>query len=136
MKQAKFIFCRMLLGAGLLLCGTAHAAPLGNPIVSVQSAATEGSHVLKASAGLLNGFNATNTGGSAGYVLLIDSATVPADGAVTPKFCYALPAASTTGASWISYPAPFNNGIVIVFSTSGCFTKAISANAFFSAQVQ
>jgi hypothetical protein len=111
------------------------AAPLGNPIVSIQSSATEGSHVLKASAGLLNGFSAT-AGATAGYVLLIDSATVPADGAITPKFCYALPASSTTAASWIEYPAPFNNGIVIVFSTTGCFTKTVSNTSFFSAQVQ
>jgi hypothetical protein len=119
----------------VLGCPTAQAAPLGNPIVSVQSATTEGSHVLKASAGLLNGFSATS-GATAGYVLLIDSATVPADGAVTPKFCYALPAGQTTGASWISYPAPFNNGIVIVFSTTGCFTKTASATSFFAAQIQ
>ncbi len=116
----------------LLPYASAQAAPLGNPIVSIQSSATEGSRVLKASPGLLNGFSATS-GATAGYVLLIDSATVPADGAVTPKFCYALPAGQTTGASWISYPAPFNSGIVIVFSTTGCFAKAISNTAFFSA---
>jgi hypothetical protein len=114
---------------------SAEAAPIGNPITSVQSSAVESSHILKASSGLLNGFSATS-GATAGYVLLIDSASVPADGAVTPKFCYSLPATQTTGASWISYPAPFSSGIVIVFSTSGCFTKAASATAFFSAQIQ
>ena len=79
---------------------------------------------MKAVPGLLNGFSATS-GATAGYVLVIDSATVPADGAVVPKFCYALPANQTIGASWLTYPANFNNGIVLVFSSTGCFTKAI-----------
>lgn len=126
---------RLLLGLFLLTPALALAGPIGNPITSVQSAAAEGSNILKASQGFLNGFSATS-GATAGFVLLIDSATVPADGAVTPKFCYQLPANQTTGASWISYPAPFANGIVIVFSTTGCFTKTISNTAFFSAQVQ
>lgn len=124
----------LILGA-ILFSANAFAAPIGNPIPSLQSSAAEGSHIFKNTSGYLNGFDATS-GGSAGYVMLIDSATVPADGAVTPKFCFALPATSTTGASWISYPVFFANGIVAVFSTTGCFTKTISATAFFSAQVQ
>ena len=118
-----------------LISLNAIAAPLGNPITSVQSATAEGSHVLKSSQGYLNGFSATS-GASAGYVLIFDATSAPADGTVTPKFCYYVPANNTTGASWISYPAPFSNGIVIVFSTTGCFTKTISNTAFFSAQVQ
>jgi hypothetical protein len=121
----------------LLVCQSlaAVAAPIGNPIVSSQSSAVEGSHVFKSSAGLLNGFDATS-GGTAGYLLILDSATVPADGPVAPRFCFALPATQTTGASWLSYPVNFNNGIVVVFSSTGCFTKTISSTAFFSAQVQ
>jgi len=125
----------LVAALSLLLAFSAQAQPLGNPIVSVQSAAAEGSHILKASQGFLNGFSATS-GASAGYVLIIDSATVPADGAVTPKFCYQIAANNTLSATWGTYPPVFSNGIVIVFSTTGCFTKTISATAFFSAQVQ
>lgn len=113
----------------------AMAAPFGNPIISTQSSTAEGSHILKASGALLNGFSATS-GATAGYVLIFDSATVPADGTVTPRFCYALPAATTIGASWFSYPVSFTNGIVIVFSSTGCFTKTISNTAFFASQIQ
>lgn len=119
----------------LLFAAPAPAAYYGQILTSVQSPASEASRVLKNGPGLLNGFSATS-GGSAGYVLIFDSATVPADGAVTPKFCYVLPAGATTGASWLSYPINFVNGIVIVFSTTGCFTKTASATAFFAAQVQ
>lgn len=112
------------------------ATPIGNPIVSVQSSVAEGSRILKTTGGtFLNGFSATS-GSVAGYVLIFDSATVPADGTVTPKLCYSIPATSTTGASWLNYPIPFSNGIVIVFSSTGCFSKTVSATAFFSAQVQ
>lgn len=122
----------------LVLClfsFNAHGAPLGNPIISVQSSVAEGSHILKTSQGYLNGFDVTS-GASAGYVLFFDSVTAPADGTVTPKLCFALPATSTTGASWLDYPVPFSTGIVVVFSTTGCFTKAISNTAFFTAQIQ
>jgi hypothetical protein len=123
------------LVAATLFSAPASAAYYGNLLTSVQSSATEGSRVLKASAGLLNGFSATN-GAAAGYVLIIDSATVPSDGAVTPKFCYYMAANQTVAASWNNYPVNFNNGIVIVYSTTGCFTKTASATAFFAAQVQ
>ena len=129
---------RFLLAALLsLMAGHAPAASpiLGNPVNTVQSTATEGSHILLAVPGNLLGFSATS-GTTAGYILLIDSATVPADGAVTPKYCYALPASQTIGASWFNFPAPFANGIVIVFSTTGCFSKNISTTSFFNAQVQ
>ena len=108
---------------------------IGQPITSVQSTVAEASHVLKASAGYLNGFGATS-GASAGYVLFFDAATAPANGTVTPKLCYYLPATSTTGASWQTYPVQFNTGIVVEFSTTGCFTATSSTTAFFSAQVQ
>ncbi len=120
----------------LLFCTPVLAAPpLGNPIVSIQTATASGSLIAKATSGWLNGFDAT-AGGTDGYVLIFDSATVPTDGTVTPKFCYNLPKNTTTGATWLSYPTPFTNGIVMVFSSTGCFTKTISNTAFFSAQIQ
>lgn len=125
----------LFLAAAVLWTFPAHASAIGNPIVSVQSAAAEASHVLKASPGVLNGFSVTS-GASAGYILLFDAVTAPSNGSVTPRFCYQIPASSTLAASWLSYPVPFTTGIVIEFSTTGCFTAASSATAFFSAQVQ
>lgn len=119
----------------LFLSFPAIASPIGNPIISVQTPLAAGSLILKTSQGYLNGFDATS-GATAGYVLFFDSATVPADGTVAPKLCYVLPASNTTGASWLTYPVPFSNGIVAVFSSTGCFTKTISNTAFFSGQIQ
>ena len=124
------------VGVGVLVALPAYAVQtIGQPIVAIQSTAAEASHVLKNSQGYLNGFSATS-GASAGYVLFFDATTAPANGAVTPKLCYQLPANQTTGASWLTYPVPFNNGIVIEFSTTGCFTATSSSTAFFSAQIQ
>lgn len=118
----------------LAWCLPAHAnAVLGNPIPSAQSAAAEGSHVFKASGGLLYGITAT-IASTSGYLMVFDATTAPADGAVTPKLCYAIGSAINQGIL-IPYPVPFTNGIVAVFSTTGCFNKTVS-NAFFSAQVK
>lgn len=120
----------------LLMAFPAQATtPIGIPIVSIQSATAEASHVLKASPGQLYGFSATS-GASAGYVLFFDAVSAPANGTVTPKLCYSLGATGTTGASWLQYPIPFNTGIVVEFSTTGCYTATSSATAFFNAQVQ
>ena len=124
----------ILLIAALLLF-SAQAFALGNPVVSVQSTVAESSHILKSTAGSLFGFSATS-GASAGYVLFFDAISNPNDGTVTPKLCYQLPANSTIGASWINYPIAFSTGIVVEFSSTGCFTKTDSNTAFFSAQVQ
>lgn len=101
------------------------------PIVSV---VTEGSHILKAAPGCLIAVYATVS--VPGYILVLDSTIVPADGAVTPIECIQ----TGTGTSFINFaPQPpefYDTGIVIVFSTTGCFTKTISATAFFHALIQ
>lgn len=105
-----------------------------NAITPVVSTAAEGSHVLKAGAGNLYGLSVT-TGASAGYVMIFNATSAPADGAVTPIKCYSVPATSSFGASW-NNPAAFSTGITVVFSTTGCFTKTISATAFISGEVK
>ena len=105
-----------------------------NPVAPTASAAAASSLILKASAGDLFGFSATS-GASAGFVMVFDAASAPADGAVTPKYCYALPAGQTVGASY-SPPASFSTGITLVFSTTGCFSKTASATTMFSGQVR
>lgn len=87
--------------------------------------------IVKATAGMLYGYNVV-AGASAGYVLVIDTNFVQADGAVTPAMC--MPLAANSGITVdLSTPVNFTGGIVLVFSTTGCFTKTASATAFMSA---
>lgn len=99
------------------------------------STVAEGSRVVCSADCRLYGFLAT-TGASAGYVLIFDATSAPSDGTVTPKLCYSVPATSTVAASWGDIPAQFTTGLTIVFSTTGCYTKTVSATAFFSVQVK
>ena len=94
------------------------------------------SSVLKTGKTNVIGFQ-VNSGGAAVWVMLFDSATVPADGTVTPKKLYQLPANSTLTSSWS--PGPFlalANGAVLVCSSTGPFTKTASATCAFSGEVQ
>ncbi len=88
------------------------------------------SRVIKASPGNFYGYNVTS-GASAGYILIYNALTAPADGTVTPVL--SLPLAANTGVD-TSYRTPeyFSVGIVIVFSTTGCFSQTASATAFIS----
>jgi len=113
---------------------TSTAAPSSAATSAVSSAQTTvaaGSLIAKASAGNLYGVNATS-GASAGYLLIYDSATVPADGTTTPKKTYVM-AANSTIAFDFDMPVRMASGIVLVFSTTGPFAKAISATAFLAA---
>jgi hypothetical protein len=95
---------------------------------SGSSAAAENGHILKASAGsLYNVYSTAST--TAGYLMVFNSATVPADGAVTPIECIQV-AASQTGRIDYQVPEIFTTGISVAFSTTGCFTKTGSP-AFF-----
>jgi hypothetical protein len=113
---------------GVEVAPTAGSAAGITPIVS---AAAESSHVLKASAGNLYSVYVT-TGATAGYLMVFNATSAPADGAVTPIECAAVPASSTTSVSYLPGPmGVFSTGITAVFSTTGCFTKTASATAFF-----
>jgi hypothetical protein len=122
----------MILAA---LCAPAFAAPVGNPVAAQQNSVAAGSLIPTTTYNKLNSFSATS-GASAGFVLVFDATAAPSDGTVTPKNCYELPANTTLGVSWGDYPEPFTTGIVLVFSTTGCFIKTISNTAFFSVQAQ
>ena len=98
------------------------------------SAAAESSHVFKASAGTLFGLSVTS-GASAGYVLIFNATTAPADGAVTPVACYAIAANTTLGIAFTPFPLALSTGITAVFSTTGCFTKTASATSFFLGEI-
>lgn len=93
------------------------------------TAVAASSIIGKASPGNLYGVNVTS-GASAGYVLIYNRTTAPADGVVTPARC--IPLAANTGIelSWRPVPLYFSTGIVVAFSTTGCFTQTLSATAF------
>lgn len=107
-------------------------APSGQSIVANTPSVTSAvgsSLVLKASAGNLYGWRVT-TGASAGYVLVFNATSLPANGAVTPVDCVAVAANSTVGAGPFDIPERYGTGITIGFSTTGCFSLTASSTAF------
>lgn len=115
---------------------TEFVVPPGFPATPIVSAAAEGSHILKAAKGTLISLYVT-AGASAGYLMTLNSATVPADGAVTPINCVQVAANNTVALNFAPQPPEYySTGIVVVFSTTGCFTKTISNTAYFHALVQ
>ena len=95
---------KKLLAFLLLFSAPAYAGSIaGVPITSQQTLVAASSLVAKATSGFLTGFSVTS-GATSGYVLIIDAAVAPSNGTVTPRLCYALPASSTIGASWINNP--------------------------------
>lgn len=123
----------------------------GQALAMTQSAAVENSHVFKTAAGNLYSFGAVNTN-LAGFILLIDGTTVPGDGALAScgltnpagclKWCGPVALGTASAPSYTGFqlspgpPMPFVNGVVAVYSSTGCGTKTIgAANIFFEGQV-
>lgn len=105
-------------------------------VTGVVSTALEASHIIKASAGKLVSVSIDNTGASTQYYLLMNSATVPADGAVVLLYP-PIPVASNT-ITRIDFPTPLTatTGIVICNGPNNSFTKAIgAADSIYQAQV-
>lgn len=116
----------------IVLSGATHAQVV---VPGAASTAVEGSHIFKIAGGTLWSGSIT-VGASAGFWMIFDSATVPADGAVTPMYCWQVAANTSLGASWPA-GARFGSGITMAFSTgANCVTKTVSATGFFMAQVQ
>lgn len=128
---------RLLLGllAAFVMTTPALAAPDNLLIAPTSSPAAEGARVFKVGPGNLYRLSIT-TGASAGYVMVFDAATAPADGTVTPAICRAVAASSTLSLALADPVARFGTGITAVFSTTGCFTKTISATAYFEGYFQ
>ena len=100
------------------------------------STAAEACHVFATRPVNMTGYSVTS-GATAGFIMVFDAATAPADGAVTP----ALPAQTIAATATVQYqptlsPARFGNGLVICFSSTGPFTKTASATAAIGAQFQ
>jgi hypothetical protein len=118
---------------GVTIAPTGAAASAIAPTVT---AAVATGLVLKAAAGNLYAVSAT-AGAVAGYLLVHNTAAVPAAGAVTPVGCYVLPANSTVAVNFApGPPLRLGTGISVSFSSTGCFTQTDSATAFISGTVQ
>lgn len=107
--------------------------------LSISSIAYSASLVVKSGPGLLCGFTVYNSSTSAQFILVMDAASLPADG-VVPRAVFVVGAGGTTAVAggmlavnWIPARA-FQTGIVIV-NSSTAVTKTIgSANCWFDAQ--
>lgn len=105
-------------------------------VTQVVSTALEASHVLKANAGQLVQLSVFSSKATAQYILVMNSTTLPGDGAVTLLF----PPIPILGNSLLvlDLPAPLvaSTGIVVCNSSTGSFTKTIgSADCVFYSQV-
>ena len=97
--------------------------------------ALAGSIVCNAAASTVLDFTVTadsTLNAAAWYVMLSNTTTVPGDGAVTPAKCYQIPAGqSQFGGTFGTGGVSFGTGLSIYVSTTGCFTKTVSAHALF-----
>lgn len=120
----------------VLIALPAHAAIPGpsDPIGTVATTAAANNLIPSVNPALLYGIN-VSTGAAIAFVMVFDATTIPADGAVTPKLCFGVPASLTTQLTF-PHPVPLATGAAISISSTGCFTKtAVNAN-FISAQVR
>jgi hypothetical protein len=115
--------------AALSLAAAPAAAQVALPVQPTASTAPASGLVLANQTAFLQGIQVTS-GATAGYVLVLDAALIPASGAVQPKRCYPLAANTGIEPSYRGAPVSFGTGIVILFSTTGCFTYTPSATAF------
>lgn len=127
-----------ILAVALLSAAAAHAQNVlssGTPLTPINSTALEASHIIKAAAGNLASLTITDS--AAEYILIMDSATLPANGAVTLLYPPIKVAANTT--TMVVLPNPYHaaNGITVCNSSTGTFTKTIGGSTcIFSAQIQ
>lgn len=136
MHKLGLALCFVLLGLAPAQAQQNVVVPPNFPATPIVSAAAEGSHILKASPGALLSLYVTNPG-AAGYLMVFNSTTVPADGAVTPIHCVQVAAASYQYLNFAPQPPEwYSTGISAAVSTTGCFTKTVSSGAFFHAFVQ
>lgn len=114
------------------------------PIVSLVAEAT---HIVKNVPATLFTAYATNLTATGGFLVILNAAAVPADGAILPIDCVPLPANNSAGScgpgcTGVNYrPGPgrsYSVGIVaVVTSAATCFTKTTGViTAFMSVDVE
>lgn len=114
---------------------TAEASAASGGASTVNSAAYEASHVLKASAGTLMSCTGYNSKASAQFIQLFNSATVPADTAV-PVAVITAAASSNFSFSLPVAGMPFTTGIAISNSSTGPTKTIGSADVYYTAVIK
>jgi hypothetical protein len=87
-----------------------------------QNTTAASSLVLKASAGALYSISISDPT-AAGFLMVFNSATVPADGTVTPVECLPVSINGYAALTYNPYGEWFTTGISVALSSTGCFTK-------------
>ncbi len=108
-------------------------------ITPIVSTAAENGHVLKATPGNVYAVYATNLTATAGFLMLFNATSAPADGAVTPLACVSLPPNNPASINYApGPPGVFSVGITaVVSSATTCFTKTTGTiTAFISGLVK
>lgn len=107
------------------------ASGAGLPLNS-RSLAYEKARVVKAGPATLYGFSVYNSKVSAQFVLVFDSATLPANGAI-PEAVFTVATVANLGVAW--WPGrTFERGIVLANSSTGPTLTIGSADCWFDAQ--
>ena len=71
------------------------------------------------------------------FLLMFDATSDPGNGAVAPAKCYSVPSGTAQmSGTFAPNGIWFQKGIVLVVSTTGCFTETQSAHAFIAVDWQ
>jgi hypothetical protein len=120
----------------VFVCCTLPAADLiSRGATVIHSSAYEASHILKSTTGTVISIVGYNSKGSAQFIQLHDSATLPADTAV-PVYTFTVAATSNFSIDVPITGIPFTNGIVICNSSTGPTKTIGSADIFVTAVVK
>lgn len=101
--------------------------PFNNPSIAYEAA-----RIVKSGPGILFGFTVYNSNAAAQFILVFDTNTVPADGAI-PACVFTVAGLSNLPVQWIP-GRTFTVGCVLLNSSTGPTKTAGSADCFFDAQ--
>ena len=113
------------------------SSPAATAVAPTVSSSLESGHVLKASAGSLFGLQVNFVACSVYpcWVMLFDSASLPSNGAVTPKKWYQVSQNSQIADEFIP-PLSMTTGATVGCSTTGPFTLTATSQCVISGQMQ
>lgn len=137
--RGRTIVGALAAGTGTLAVAYAPTSVAGAANAYVSSTALAANTVIKASAGNLYSFQVGATStlyGAPWWIMIYDATSAPADGAVTPAKCYPMATGTTSYAAAFPTPLRLGTGITIGVSTTGCFSKTASTQAFISGDAQ
>lgn len=117
-------------GLGVTAVAAAPTSVAAAGVTPVGTTVAASNVVVKGTPGNLYGFDAAS-GASAGYVMVFNATSLPANGTVTPLKVYNIAANSSMS---ITYNPPLvcSTGITLGFSTTGPFSLTASTTAFLS----